>query len=223
MLTPPTRRRAWRLLWEFGLAHEVFRLLPLPAGTPLDPARSVFLAVDPEQPLGFGLALAAACVRREGPRPTRRPTCDPCSVKARSARPWRRRAECPPVSNDESDAMEGTLAGLAPLLGDAEPTVAVKKRFLARPTSAGSRRLMDALAAVGWHRGRIETLKRDLSALDDTDVAPPPLLTGDDLTAAGLTPGPAFKRVLDAVYDAQLEGKVTTPGEAKALALRTLE
>ena len=49
-------------------------------------------------------------------------------------------------------------------------------------------------------------------------LAPP--APGDDLTAAGLTPGPLFKRVLDAVYDAQLEDRVSTPEQALALALQ---
>jgi hypothetical protein len=49
-------------------------------------------------------------------------------------------------------------------------------------------------------------------------VAPTPLLTGDDLVAEGLEPGPMFKRVLEHVYDAQLAGSVTTRQEATELA-----
>jgi hypothetical protein len=48
--------------------------------------------------------------------------------------------------------------------------------------------------------------------------APPPLLTGDDLIALGRTPGPDFKRLLDAAYDAQLEGSLTTRQQALAWA-----
>jgi hypothetical protein len=33
-----------------------------------------------------------------------------------------------------------------------------------------------------------------------------------------MTPGPAFKRVLEAVYDAQLEGRVGTRAEAMEMA-----
>jgi poly(A) polymerase len=46
------------------------------------------------------------------------------------------------------------------------------------------------------------------------------LLTGDDLTAAGWTPGPIFKRVLDAVYDAQLEGAIREKNEALQMAVQ---
>ena len=49
---------------------------------------------------------------------------------------------------------------------------------------------------------------------------PPPLLTGEDLIAMGLKPGPEFKRILDAVREAQLEGKVKTKEEAIEMARR---
>ena len=42
----------------------------------------------------------------------------------------------------------------------------------------------------------------------------PPLLTGNDLIAFGLRPGPAFKGFLDAAMDEQLEGKIRTKEEA---------
>ncbi len=49
---------------------------------------------------------------------------------------------------------------------------------------------------------------------------PERLLTGSDLIAAGWQPGPAFRRVLEQVEDAQLEGQVTTKEEALRLAER---
>ena len=49
-------------------------------------------------------------------------------------------------------------------------------------------------------------------------IRPVPLVTGDDLVAAGLTPGPAFKRLLDRVYDAQLEDRLGSREEAMELA-----
>lgn len=51
-------------------------------------------------------------------------------------------------------------------------------------------------------------------------LSPEPLLTGDELIEMGFQPGPRFKQVLDAVYDAQLEGRISTPEEARALARR---
>ncbi len=51
---------------------------------------------------------------------------------------------------------------------------------------------------------------------------PPPLLTGEDLIAMGLKPGPEFKRILDAVREAQLEGRVKTKEEATEMARRLM-
>jgi len=52
-------------------------------------------------------------------------------------------------------------------------------------------------------------------------VAPPPLITGDDLMdELGLEPGPEIGRLLEAVREAQAAGEVTTPEEALALAAR---
>lgn len=39
-------------------------------------------------------------------------------------------------------------------------------------------------------------------------LKPPPLVTGYDLIAMGLKPGPCFKKILDAVEDEQLEGHI---------------
>lgn len=43
-----------------------------------------------------------------------------------------------------------------------------------------------------------------------------PLLTGDDLIALGYAPGPAFRVMLDAAWDAQLEGRIRSAEEARA-------
>jgi hypothetical protein len=123
------------------------------------------------------------------------------------------------LSNEEFDEAAGTLEGAGLLLGDEFPPVARLKRFLARPTSGTSRALLDAVAAVGLHAGRVTELRPKLAELENGDVAPPPLITGDDLTAAGLVPGPLFKRVLDATYDEQLEARVGTKDQALAFAL----
>ena len=53
--------------------------------------------------------------------------------------------------------------------------------------------------------------------------APSPILMGRHLIEMGLEPGPEFKRVLDAVYEMQLDGKVTNVEEAVAAAERVLK
>lgn len=49
---------------------------------------------------------------------------------------------------------------------------------------------------------------------------PPPLLTGDDLRRLGLPPGPGYRRILEAVRDAQLEERIGSAQEAQELALQ---
>ncbi len=50
------------------------------------------------------------------------------------------------------------------------------------------------------------------------EVAPPPLVTGDDLIAMGLRPGPPFRKILDTLYDEQLDDRLRTREEALARA-----
>jgi tRNA nucleotidyltransferase (CCA-adding enzyme) len=49
-------------------------------------------------------------------------------------------------------------------------------------------------------------------------TAPKPILMGRHLIDLGLEPGPEFKRILDAVYELQMDGKVTDIASATALA-----
>jgi poly(A) polymerase len=49
------------------------------------------------------------------------------------------------------------------------------------------------------------------------ELRPTRLIKGDDLIAAGYKPGPKFTTILDAVEDAQLEGRIHTREEALEL------
>jgi hypothetical protein len=46
---------------------------------------------------------------------------------------------------------------------------------------------------------------------------PPPLVSGADLIACGLVPGPNFAELLERIRDAQLNGEINTREEALAL------
>jgi poly(A) polymerase len=122
------------------------------------------------------------------------------------------------LSNDELGAMVGILEPVAMLLGEIEPGVAGMKRFLARPTAGETRELLRGLAEWGFFVERVAWLEGRFEELSKGEVAPTPLVTGDDLVAAGMKPGPAFKRILEAVYDAQLEGRVGTKEEGMGMA-----
>jgi poly(A) polymerase len=55
-----------------------------------------------------------------------------------------------------------------------------------------------------------------IAALPPEEMRPIPLISGDDLIAAGYKPGPRFKEILAAVEDGQLEGRLQTRDQAMA-------
>ena len=59
--------------------------------------------------------------------------------------------------------------------------------------------------------------KQKLAEFGEEQLKPEPLLTGDDLIALGYVPGPIFGRILHALEDAQLEGKISNQTEALEL------
>lgn len=56
--------------------------------------------------------------------------------------------------------------------------------------------------------------REKMAAIPPAAMRPVPLIAGDDLIAAGYTPGPQFKRILSAVEDGQLEGRLQSREEA---------
>ena len=53
-----------------------------------------------------------------------------------------------------------------------------------------------------------EFVRQKLAEIPPEKIRPAALLTGDDLIAAGYVPGPKFREILEAVEDAQLEGRL---------------
>jgi poly(A) polymerase len=80
----------------------------------------------------------------------------------------------------------------------------------------------DALASGRGtdHVEYCEQLLREWSAAGVLN--PPPLLTGNDLLEMGVEQGPVYKRLLDAVREAQLDGSLTTAAGARELVERLL-
>jgi poly(A) polymerase len=62
--------------------------------------------------------------------------------------------------------------------------------------------------------------REKLASIPPEKMQPAPLLTGDDLIAAGYPPGPRFKQILTAVEDLQLEGQLQNKEEALAFVRR---
>jgi len=73
----------------------------------------------------------------------------------------------------------------------------------------------DCLASHG-DLSTYEFAQEKLAAIPPETMRPSPLVTGDDLIAAGYAPGPRFKEILSAVEDAQLEGRLASRDTALA-------
>jgi poly(A) polymerase len=219
MLTPPTRTAAWRMLCRFGFDEIIFRFAdPTPSAHPEISGQrpEIVSKLFPGKPISFGMALAAIALEHALAKLAELGDWQNLNVRSmvKSARQALR------LSNEDSDEMENTLRGVWQLMTDVDPTVATLKRFLSEPTSSSSRAIWDILPLPPAESEKRARMMADLTEMAKSEVAPPPLITGDDLTAAGLKPGKLFKTVLDDVYDAQLEGRVHSKQEALALALR---
>lgn len=204
-LVDPTRGEAWRLMRRFGFDALIFRRFDAP---PSPHAGETDFPVLPDG-VTFGVVLAISATWFLIPR------LPPAEAESLFDTPWVRRIVAGlrntlRLSNEESAELEGTLSGCGILLKEGPHRVATLKRALARPSIAGTRLLLSALAAAGHHADRIAAAEAGLRMYEGTEFAPPPLVTGDDLVAAGMQPGPRFKRMLDHAYDEQLEGRLTT-------------
>ncbi|MEX2219992.1 MAG: CCA tRNA nucleotidyltransferase [Phycisphaerales bacterium] len=122
------------------------------------------------------------------------------------------------LSNDESSGLRAILLNLH-LLEGPWPTLATaqQKRAIA---AAGDHFLHALDLLTSRSPPAAATVRQRLADLTATPsgICPEPLLTGDDLVAMGLPPGPSYKKLLDRVYDAQLEDRIATPDAARELA-----
>ena len=75
---------------------------------------------------------------------------------------------------------------------------------------------LDCLASHG-DLTNYELARRMLEETPAEQVRPAPFLRGGDLIAHGYTPGPRFKEILQAVEDAQLEGRIQSREDALRL------
>jgi poly(A) polymerase len=102
--------------------------------------------------------------------------------------------------------------------------VAQRKRHLRGPAADAAFGAARLAAAAGQLDGdALRAAETDRARYGDSDLRPPRLLGGRELIAAGHPPGPRFQQVLEAVEDAQLEGRLTTAAEALAMAQALLE
>ena len=198
MLVDVHRRRAIELADDVGLIRIVF--------PELDPIRResewqvTLRRLELLERPSFELAMAALL--------------KPLSDKPVVGYVWRRLK----LSNDECDRIRW-LVGHQQDLDDAPRlSLAALKRTLAHPYCADLLKLVRADRIA--NSSNLEPIEfcEDFLARTPIEVLDPiPFVTGDDLIALGLKPGPRFKSVLVAIRDAQLNLQIASRDESIAL------
>lgn len=193
ILTHQNRVRGAELLVDLGLAAEVF-------------GWTGSAAVPPEQVRSQGFGHVAALGNQFGADPSHGLAAlamDLFEHPETVVSSWRGRL-C--LSNDERTHLEAVLGGVRRLLAEfSGASVAVQKRMAASSWFDVALRLVGVrhLGAQALIASRVEELGRTA-----TGIRPAAWLDGAGLIRLGYAPGPAFGRVLEGVYDAQLEGVV---------------
>lgn len=198
MLVDSHRRRAVELVQDLGLLRIIFPELDEIARTSgwNDVLKQLELMDHPS----FELALTAL-VKSLAAKPDAYDIC--------------RRLK---LSNEEVERIVWLIAHQHDLNDAPHLSLAALKRCLAHPYS-------NDLLQLQFTDRRAKSLSlepiqfcQDFLAKTPTDVIdPPPYITGDDLIAMELHPGPRFKTVLEIVRDAQLNLEISSREEALAM------
>jgi poly(A) polymerase len=230
ILTEGAARRAFELLDETGLLAEVLPEMLAMKGCEQSPdyhpEGDVFvhtLSCIEQLPAGCELTLALGVLLHDVAKP-------PCAVMrdgrhtfyghsemgARMAETICRRLRYSNAVTErvaflvEQHLRHTAAAGMRP---------ATLKRFLRQD---GIRELLELtrIDAMASNRdlSHYELCMRKLAELPEDEIRPRRLVTGRDLIALGLAPGPSFKRILEEVETAQLDGRIADRDQALELA-----
>ena len=114
-------------------------------------------------------------------------------------------------SNADADAIVSGVANHMIFKDVKEMRVSKLRRFMARPGFADELELhrVDCTSASGM-LDNYDFIRARIEEFANEPLIPPPLITGHDLKALGLTPGPKFKEILETAANLQLDGKLTT-------------
>ncbi len=226
MLTEGNARRAFELLDETGLLHEVLPEIEAMKGVEqpaeFHPEGDVFvhtLLLLEKLPKPCPATLAwGALLHDVGKPPTFRRAPDRIrfdehvDVGVKMAEAICRRLR---FSNDDTEQILA-LVDNHMRFGDVERMKASTfKKFIRLPHFEQHLEL-HRLDCESSHRSlRLYNFTREkLAELPLSAIRPAPLVTGDDLIAVGYEPGPRFKEILAAVEDAQLDGRLHSKKQA---------
>jgi poly(A) polymerase len=235
ILTEGAARRGFELLDETGLLREILpeisRMKGVEQPPQFHPEGDVWIhtrMILEMLPASVSPTLAwGALLHDVGKPPTFAPPTGPegrirfdghVEVGARMAEVIARRLHFP---NDETDQVVALVANHLRFKDVPQMRPSTLKRFVRLPKFDEHLELhrMDCLSS---HRQLeiYDFVRRFLAETPPEEVRPARLVTGDDLKALGLNPGPAFKEILRNVEDAQLDGRVRSREDALELIRR---
>lgn len=117
-------------------------------------------------------------------------------------------------SNEQRELIEWLTRHQADLDAASRLTLAAFKRLLAHRGYAQLRAI--AIARYAGDRDRIAALDARAASIAPDAIAPPPLVTGQDLIDRLVAAGPIFKELLDALYTEQLDEQLASRDAALA-------
>jgi poly(A) polymerase len=122
-------------------------------------------------------------------------------------------------SNDDTEQVASLVASHMKFKDVLQMKPATLKRF-ARLNRFDEHLELHRLDCLSSHRmlENYDFVRRFNEETPAAEIRPPRLVTGDDLLAIGLRPGPLFKEILNAVEEAQLNDSIRTREEALILA-----
>lgn len=227
MLGHPNRAAAATLLHDLRLLAPVFaglgpipgppgrRLGRLPADATFPTAVAAWMLDADDRTAGGAVEATAAVGGRIGASRTAFAAAEAAIAADESAAaPWIEAwRDALILSNAEDAAIRRRLATRAALLAGGPPS-SIKPRL----AGADPQPAIDLIAAESPAVGA--RAAADVRRLAASGIDPAPILTGDHLRTAGMTPGPVFRRLIGAARAAQLDGRIRTSAEALDLAGR---
>ena len=228
MLTEGNARRAFLLLDETGLLHEVLPEIEAMKGVEqppqFHPEGDVFvhtLLLLDKLPLPSPITLAWGALLHDVGKPaTFRVAPDRIrfdghvDVGVKIAEEICRRLR---FSNDDTEQILALVDNHMRFAHVQQMKESTFKRFVRMPRFDEHLQLhqMDCLSSHGDLASYYFTREK-MADMPPEVMRPALLVTGDDLIAAGYVPGPQFKTILSAVEDGQLEGRLRNKDEAMA-------
>jgi poly(A) polymerase len=118
-------------------------------------------------------------------------------------------------SNEDTAQIEALVANHMRFKDVLQMKPATLKRFI-RLNRFDEHLELHRLDCLSSHRNldNYEFMRRFIAETPPEQIRPPRLLTGDDLVQMGYRPGPAFKAILEAIEEAQLNGVLHNQEEA---------